>query len=152
MAAADVIVLRSPDPSQTARIGERIGRVLSAGDVVLLVGPLGSGKTTLTKGIARGLGITEEIVSPTYTIIAEYRGEKTLYHIDLYRIEGREQMENLGLDDILCGDGISVVEWGEKLDMSLPAPPVRITFTMSPPGEREICIDGLAGFSAEPGA
>jgi tRNA threonylcarbamoyladenosine biosynthesis protein TsaE len=76
---------------------------------------LGAGKTTLTKGIARGLGIEETVTSPTYTIISEYHGRLPLYHIDLYRINEPGEIENLGLRDILGGNGVCVVEWSEKL-------------------------------------
>ncbi len=124
---------------------------------MLLIGPLGAGKTTLAKGIARGLGIEEEIVSPTYTIVCEYPGAKPLHHIDLYRVEGREQVESLGLDDILCADGVSLVEWGEKLPADFPGTPVRIDISMGsveprPRGgvepldaaaERIIAVEGL---------
>ena len=85
------------------------------GVVVLLEGPLGAGKTVLAKGVARALGITDPVISPTYTIISEYSaGAMRLYHVDLYRIEGREQMENLGLEDILRGNGVVLVEWGRR--------------------------------------
>jgi len=92
----------STSPEQTVAAGERLGARLSSefpgGAVVLLVGPLGAGKTVLAGGIARGLGIRDQLVSPTYTIIAEYRaGSMLLHHVDLYRIEGRDQMENIGL-------------------------------------------------------
>lgn len=121
----------------------RIGRKAPAGSVILLIGPLGAGKTVLSKGIARGMGITEEIVSPTYTIVSEYPSDKTLYHIDLYRVEGREQVENLGLDDFLGARGVSVVEWGEKLDTDLPAPPVRVRIQIDSETERTITVEGL---------
>ncbi len=130
MSAGKVLTLRSGNPEETLLIGESIGKRLRPGAVVLLIGPLGSGKTTLAKGIARGIGIEEEIVSPTYTIVCEYPGAKPLHHIDLYRVEGREQVESLGLDDILCADGISLVEWGEKLPADFPGTPVRIDISM----------------------
>jgi tRNA threonylcarbamoyladenosine biosynthesis protein TsaE len=90
--------------------------MLRPGSVVLFRGGLGAGKTTLTKGIALGLGIQETVTSPTYTIISEYHGRLDLYHIDLYRIDDPEELENLGLRDILGGGGASVVEWSERLD------------------------------------
>lgn len=136
--------LKSSSAEQTIEIGRRIGGLLPAGSVVLLTGLLGSGKTTLAKGIADGLGIREEISSPTYTIVCEYPAEKPLHHIDLYRIEGEEQIENLGLDDILWGRGVSVIEWGEKLTGSFPEPPVRITLTVDGDSERTINVEGLA--------
>ena len=130
MSAGNILTLRSGNPEETLSIGESIGKRLRPGAVVLLIGPLGAGKTTLAKGIARGLGIEEEIVSPTYTIVCEYPGAKPLHHIDLYRVEGREQVESLGLDDILCADGVSLVEWGEKLPADFPGTPVRIDISM----------------------
>lgn len=135
--------LESAGPEETVAIGERIGRRLSPGSVVLLIGPLGSGKTTLAKGIARGVGVTEEIISPTYTIVSEYRGALPLHHVDLYRIEGRDQAESLALDDFLWADGVSLIEWGEKLDIDFPRPPVRITITMGDEAERTIEVEGI---------
>jgi tRNA threonylcarbamoyladenosine biosynthesis protein TsaE len=139
-----VIRLSSSSPEETVEIGEGIGRRLAPGAIVLLVGTLGSGKTTLAKGIARGLGVAEEIISPTYTIVSEYPGEKRLYHVDLYRIEGKDQAESLALDDFLWSDGVSVIEWGEKLDVEFPRPPVRITITVGTPLERTFDVEGLA--------
>jgi tRNA threonylcarbamoyladenosine biosynthesis protein TsaE len=135
--------LSSRSPEETLEIGVRIGRKLPAGAVVLLIGPLGAGKTVLSKGIARGMGITEEIASPTYTIVSEYPAEKPLYHIDLYRVDGREQIENLGLEDILGTDGVAVIEWGEKLEMDLPSPPIRVALAIDSPVQRVISIEGL---------
>ena len=112
-------------------------------DVVLLIGPLGAAKTLLTKGIALGMGISEEVSSPTYTIVSEYGAEKKLYHIDLYRVEGREQTENLGLDDILGSDGVSVVEWGEKLMTDFPSRPIRVHLSVDSPDRRTILVEGL---------
>lgn len=135
--------LLSRSPEETLEIGVRIGGKLPVGSVVLLIGALGAGKTVLSKGIARGLGITEEISSPTYTIVSEYPAEKPLYHIDLYRVDGREQLENLGLDDIVGTDGVAVVEWGEKLEMDLPSPPIRVAISINSPIERLVSIEGL---------
>jgi tRNA threonylcarbamoyladenosine biosynthesis protein TsaE len=133
-------------PEETLAFGERIGARLCTGApegaVVLLIGPLGAGKTVLAKGIARGLGITENVVSPTYTIVSEYSsGRRPLHHVDLYRIEGREQLENLGLEDIMAGSGIVLIEWGEKL----AAGPVtaRVSITLAPDGGRDIVTEGL---------
>jgi tRNA threonylcarbamoyladenosine biosynthesis protein TsaE len=140
----NVTSMHSHDPSETMEIGARIGGLLPSGAVVLFMGPLGSGKTTLAKGIARGLGIRDEIISPTYTMVAEYSGIKTLYHIDLYRIEGKEQMDSLALDDVLWGDGVSVIEWGEKLEIDFPHPPVRITLSIDSESERTITVEGMA--------
>ena len=107
-------------------LGERLAGFLKPGAVVFFTAGLGAGKTTFTKGIARGLGITEAVTSPTYTIISEYHGQHTLYHIDLYRIE-EEDLQNLGLREILCGNGVAVVEWAEKLLGAEDYNPIRIT-------------------------
>jgi tRNA threonylcarbamoyladenosine biosynthesis protein TsaE len=103
---------------ETVRLGRRLGERLGPGSVVLFSAGLGAGKTTFTKGIALGLGIEETLTSPTYTIISEYHGRLDLYHIDLYRINDPDELENLGLRDILGGGGVSVVEWSGKLEAS----------------------------------
>ncbi len=111
------------DAEETLRFGQRMGERLADlpdGAVLILIGPLGAGKTVLAKGIALGLGVQEPVVSPTYTIVSQYPARnRLLHHVDLYRIEGRDQLENLGLDDILAGNGVVVVEWGEKLEPML---------------------------------
>ena len=104
-------------PEETVQLGTKIGESLQSGDLVLLFGDLGAGKTTLTQGIARGLGVAEDeyVRSPSFTLINEYRGRMPVFHIDLYRIESASQLENLGLEEILFGEGTSIVEWAEKL-------------------------------------
>lgn len=145
--------IHSTSPEQTLAAGESLGARLASefphGIVVLLVGPLGAGKTVLAGGIARGLGIGERLVSPTYTIISEYRaGTKLLHHVDLYRIEGRDQLENLGLDDIMAGTGYVLVEWGEKIEPSLSTPEagahLRVTLSLAPDGGRDIVVEEVA--------
>jgi tRNA threonylcarbamoyladenosine biosynthesis protein TsaE len=100
-------------------LGERIARRLKAGSVLALRGGLGAGKTCLVKGIARGLGVKEIVTSPTYTIVSEYEGALPLYHIDAYRLLGDEDFENCGAAELLAADGVSVIEWSERLS-SLP--------------------------------
>ncbi|WP_317335507.1 tRNA (adenosine(37)-N6)-threonylcarbamoyltransferase complex ATPase subunit type 1 TsaE [Streptococcus orisratti] len=98
-------------------IGEQIGKKLIAGDVLVLTGDLGTGKTTLTKGIAKSLGISQMIKSPTYTIVREYEGRLPLYHLDVYRIG--DDPDSIDLDDFLYGAGVTVIEWGELLSSDL---------------------------------
>jgi tRNA threonylcarbamoyladenosine biosynthesis protein TsaE len=106
---------------QTRRLGAHLGAAARKGDVVLLEGEFGSGKTTFTQGIARGLGIDAHYVnSPTFMLINEYRGRQRLYHIDLYRLEDEEQVSTLGLDDYFDGSGITVIEWPEQAAPWLP--------------------------------
>ncbi|WP_251867438.1 tRNA (adenosine(37)-N6)-threonylcarbamoyltransferase complex ATPase subunit type 1 TsaE [Enterococcus malodoratus] len=105
--------------AMTERLGEIIGSVAEPSDNLVLTGDLGAGKTTLTKGIALGLGIDQMIKSPTYTIIREYQqGHLPLYHMDVYRIESGA--DDLGLDDYFEGDGLSVIEWGQQLGDFVP--------------------------------
>jgi len=102
---------------ETKRLGKRLGKRLLAGDIVLLFGDLGSGKTTLTQGIAAGLGVSQDeyVRSPTFTLINQYQGRMPVYHIDLFRIESSAEMANLGLEETLHGEGAVIVEWAEKL-------------------------------------
>ncbi len=106
------IISRSPE--ETQKIGFRIGELALPGDVFLLVGGLGAGKTCLTQGIAWGLGIKEYAASPSFVVIRELQGRLPLYHIDFYRLDHLEEVAELGLDDYLYGKGVSVVEWAEK--------------------------------------
>jgi len=114
------IKLTSHSPEQTQELGKRIGRLARSGDVILLVGELGTGKTCLTQGIAWGLDIEEYALSPSFVIMRELYGRLPLYHIDLYRLEAIEESIDLGLDDYLYGRGICVVEWAEKAMSILP--------------------------------
>ena len=106
---------------ETERIGEAIGRAAEPGTVVALIGDLGTGKTTLTKSIARGLGVTETVTSPTFNIIREYKsGRIPLYHFDVYRIGDPDEMFELGYEEYFYGDGICVVEWADIIEELLP--------------------------------
>jgi tRNA threonylcarbamoyladenosine biosynthesis protein TsaE len=122
LAAPAELDIVSHGAEQTRRLGSHLGGLLKAGDLVLLEGEFGSGKTTLTQGIAHGLGINARYVnSPTFTLINEHRGGRVrLYHIDLYRLEGDEQVATLGLDDYLEGDGVTVIEWPGEAAHWLP--------------------------------
>ncbi|WP_206912011.1 tRNA threonylcarbamoyl adenosine modification protein YjeE [Enterococcus sp. DIV0840] len=116
------------NPKETESLAKIIGLVAEPGDNIILSGDLGAGKTTMTKGIALGLGIDQMIKSPTYTIIREYQqGRLPLYHMDVYRIENGA--DDLGLDEYFEGDGLSVVEWGKLLGEFLPTDYLDITLT-----------------------
>lgn len=124
---------RSHGPAATARIGEALGSLLKPGDVVVLAGDLGAGKTCLTGGVARALGDPGAVTSPTFAIMAVHEeGRIPLYHFDLYRLEDAAQLEDTGLYDTLGGDGACLIEWGdlfidelgdERLDVSLRRDP-----------------------------
>jgi tRNA threonylcarbamoyladenosine biosynthesis protein TsaE len=126
--------------------GLRLGAELSPGAVVALTGELGAGKTTLAKGIARGLGVTDEITSPTFTIINEYTsGRLPLYHFDVYRLgedeEAEAGMEGLGYEEYFFGDGVTIVEWADLVRDLIPADAVRIVLSYGSDAEtREIVV------------
>ncbi len=113
--------LISQNPAQTQELGARLGRLARPGDILLLVGRLGSGKTCLTQGIARGLDIKDYVLSPSFVIVRELYGRLPLYHIDLYRLDQTAEIAELGLDEYLYGKGVCVVEWAEKGLSELPA-------------------------------
>ncbi len=108
-------MLETASETETATAGEALGGKLRPGDVVLLYGDLGAGKTAFVRGMARGIGANpEEVTSPTFTIVQEYAGPAaTLYHVDLYRLEGPE-IDDLGLEDLVSSDGIVAIEWAER--------------------------------------
>jgi tRNA threonylcarbamoyladenosine biosynthesis protein TsaE len=114
-AAAPSGLFETTTEAETEHVGESLGRSLSAGDVVLLFGDLGAGKTAFVRGLARGVGANAvEVSSPTFTIVQEYLGSSaTLFHVDLYRLEAAE-IDDLGLDDLVSGDGIVAIEWAER--------------------------------------
>ncbi len=130
---------------ETFSIGEKIGSLLKPSQVIALVGGLGAGKTTLTKGIGKALGVTEEITSPTYTIISEYEGEIPLYHIDTYRLSGADDAEALGIEEYLNGDGVCVIEWSERIRSLIPEDAIQIELRLET-NNRRIIINGPADF------
>ena len=110
-----MLTFTTHSPEETIALGVRIGNKLKKGDVIAMQGTLAAGKTTITKGIAQALGISETITSPTFCLISEYYGKMPLYHMDVYRLEGGEDFVNLGTDDMIYGDGVSIIEWSEKI-------------------------------------
>ena len=142
--------LISHSPEQTQKLGFRLGELALPGDIFLLVGELGTGKTCLTQGIAWGLDIQEYTMSPSFVIMRELYGRLPLYHIDLYRLDRIEEIADLGLDDYLYGKGVCVIEWAEKGLSQLPPEHLLIqinhlsdterTFYIKPGGKRYLEI------------
>jgi tRNA threonylcarbamoyladenosine biosynthesis protein TsaE len=126
----------------TEALGEQVGQLLEAGDIVCLSGELGSGKTVFTKGLARGLGVRPEraVRSPSFVLLQRYRGRVPVYHADLYRLDGPMDIEDVGLREVLGGDGVAVIEWAEKLDALLPAERLEITIAHQTEETRLITI------------
>ena len=125
---------------ETEALGQRLGRLLRKGDILAMRGTLAAGKTTLTKGIARSLGIRDEITSPTFCLISEYAGAMPLYHMDVYRLDGAEDFINLGTDDMLYGEGVCVIEWSEKIMSELPDTAIVIDIGVNDDGSRTVRI------------
>jgi tRNA threonylcarbamoyladenosine biosynthesis protein TsaE len=128
----------SNSPEQTRKIGTMLGELAAPGDVILLVGSLGAGKTCLTQGIARGLGIPEYTASPSFVLVREYQGKLPLYHVDLYRLDRIEEVAQLGLDDYLYGKGVCVVEWADKGLSVLPQEHLLVEMQIVSPLKRKL--------------
>jgi tRNA threonylcarbamoyladenosine biosynthesis protein TsaE len=132
----------SKNEEQTYRLGEYLGKVLQQGDIICLTGDLGAGKTAFTKGIGIGLDIKEFITSPTYTIINEYDGRIPLFHFDVYRLEGVEEMYELGYEEYFFGDGAVVIEWADIVKEIIPQERLWITILRGKEEDtREIMFD-----------
>ncbi len=122
------VVFQTKSSSETIRFGKQIGRLLNCGDVVALMGELGAGKTQFIKGLAQGAGVGRSayVSSPSFTLINEYKGEMPFYHIDLYRLEEEKEAEELGLEDYFHGEGITAVEWADRIPSLLPGELLRV--------------------------
>jgi tRNA threonylcarbamoyladenosine biosynthesis protein TsaE len=134
--------LNSHSPEQTQLLGSYLGELAQKADIFLLTGELGTGKTCLVQGIARGLDVKEYAFSPSFVILREYRGRLPLYHIDFYRLDHIEEIADLGLEEYFYGDGVCVVEWVEKGLQVVPRENLLITIHYIPASEtgRSICL------------
>jgi tRNA threonylcarbamoyladenosine biosynthesis protein TsaE len=130
----------SRNEAETTALGIKLGRLLEPGDFIALMGELGSGKTRFTQGVAQGLGIdpASPVTSPTYAILHIHQGRIPLFHFDLYRLHGDEDVAELGFDEYFYGDGVSIVEWAERLHREMPAERLSITFSHGGDDERII--------------
>lgn len=131
-------VTRSPE--ETADAGRLIGSLARADDVIALAGDLGAGKTCLTQGIARGMGIVEHVPSPTFNILLVHPGERTLYHVDLYRLERPDQLEDIDLYATAESGGVTVIEWADRFPDEMPPQRLDVTLTACGPEERTITL------------
>lgn len=142
--------LVSHSASQTRAIGTRLGRLTRAGDLLLLHGDLGAGKTTLAQGIAQGLGVADYVQSPTFTLVAEHAGRTpdghliVLYHLDLYRLTAEDDLDGIGFDDYLApSHGVTVVEWPERAATRLPAEYLLVRLENLGPDQRRLLIEAV---------
>jgi len=132
------IISRSAE--ETIELGKKIGKNLQSNDIIALTGQLGAGKTTLIQGIAEGLGVKDYVTSPTFIIINEYLGRLPFYHVDLYRLEAINDIEELGIEEYFNKGGVCVIEWAERLNGLLPTKSANIMIEWMSDNEREICV------------
>lgn len=126
---------------ETIELGKKIGNCLRKGDVIAMQGTLAAGKTTITKGIAQSLDISETITSPTFCLISEYEGKMPLYHMDVYRLDSEEDFANLGTEDMIYGNGVSIIEWSEKIMNELPKKTIILKIEPQEDGSRIITLE-----------
>lgn len=132
----------SESPEATIEFAAKFAKALKPGDIVALVGNLGAGKTTFTKGIAKGLGVKDyrHVNSPTFVLIKEYKGKTPLYHFDLYRLNNIKDIEDIDSDGYFFGKGITVIEWADKCKALLPKKYIRVDFKIKGENERQLVI------------
>jgi len=133
------------NPRETIELGQKLAGKLSRGDVVALYGDLGSGKTTFTKGIGKGLGVKNprQINSPTFVLIKEYAARIPVYHLDLYRLDRLQDIEDIAVEEYIYGDGVTVIEWAEKMKKILPRQHIAVRFIIKGENKRGIRIEDL---------
>jgi len=128
---------------ETMLIAEKLAKTLNPGDMIALSGDLGSGKTTFTKGIGKGLGVkdSKRINSPTFVLIKEYSGKIPLYHLDLYRLDALKEIENLAVEEYIYGTGVTIIEWAEKIECLLPEKRISVRFKVKGNNKREVMVE-----------
>ena len=133
-------------PEETENIGAAVGRIIPAGTVLAYRGDLGAGKTAFTRGLARGLGFTEAVTSPTYTIVNEYLGGRLpLFHFDMYRLSSADDLFDIGWEDYLDRGGVCAVEWSERVDDALPEDTILVDISRGSGGENDRVITITGG-------
>ena len=138
------LTFKSVSATETIRFGERLGKLLAPGHVIALLGELGAGKTTMVKGIVRGLGVTDRraVKSPTFALVHRYEGRMPVYHFDAYRLESTQEMLDIGSDEMIYGDGVSIIEWADKVPECLPEEYLKVTLIAVSENERTIEVCG----------
>lgn len=139
----DKQVFYTASPEETEALGEKIAEMSGEYSVIAMYGDLGSGKTAMTRGIARGLGCTDRVSSPTYTIVNEYRGGRRLCHFDMYRITSDEGLWEIGWEDYLNSGVLNVVEWSENIEAALPKNTLKVLFEKTGESTRRITLEEL---------
>ncbi|MBN2652257.1 MAG: tRNA (adenosine(37)-N6)-threonylcarbamoyltransferase complex ATPase subunit type 1 TsaE [Spirochaetales bacterium] len=134
---------KATTPEEIIKLGKKIGKALRANSVIAMEGTLGAGKTTMTKGIAEGLGIVDNVTSPTFTIISEYYGKTPLYHMDFYRVDSIEEFDLLGAEELFYADGVCVVEWFGKILERMPKDYITIKISIDSDNSRIVEVSNF---------
>lgn len=135
-------------PEETIELGKKIGKILKGGDIIAYRGGLGAGKTTMTRGIALGMGLRDDVSSPTFALVNEYSGPLTLCHFDMYRITDLNDLESVGFFDYLSEDRVIVIEWSENISEALPEGTIYIDIDAAGEDIRKIVIEGDERFES----
>ncbi|QIB28208.1 tRNA (adenosine(37)-N6)-threonylcarbamoyltransferase complex ATPase subunit type 1 TsaE [Caloranaerobacter azorensis] len=137
-----MVKIKTNSPEETYSFGYRLGKLLKSGDILCLNGDLGAGKTTLTQSIAKGLDVEDYVTSPTFTLINEYEGRYPVYHFDVYRIDDIDEMYDLGFEEYIYSEGVTIIEWASIIEDILPLERLDITIKRGKEiDEREIIIE-----------
>jgi tRNA threonylcarbamoyladenosine biosynthesis protein TsaE len=139
MTPTEITVSSSPD--ETRAVGERLGERLGAGSVVACIGELGAGKTCFLQGLARGLGVESAVTSPTFVLVNQYRGRLPVYHLDAYRTGGLTELLDIGVEEMMHGEGVTLIEWAEKLLPLLPPRTIVVRITGLGDEPRHIAVE-----------
>ena len=133
--------LATVSPEETRAVGEAVAALLRPGDVISLTGDLGAGKTTFVQGAARALGVEDPVLSPTFTLVREYRGRVPIYHLDVYRLERMQEVLDLGFEELVDRRAIVFIEWGDAIDVLLPPERLQVELTLPSDGqERRLSV------------
>ena len=134
------ILHKTNSQAETVKLGEVLGKTLKSGSIVALIGDLGAGKTYLTKGIVKGLGLKAAVRSPTFVIMNIYPGKMPVFHYDCYRLKDESEMEKLGYEEYFYGSGVTVIEWADRIPGIIPKTAVKVDFKIGKDNKREIRI------------
>ncbi len=135
------LTFETKSAEETQLLGQKIGSLLTGGEIIAMQGTLAAGKTTMTKGIALALGVTDTITSPTFCLVCEYSGRLPLYHLDVYRLSGAEDFFDLGAQEFMYSNGVTIIEWSEKIMSELPESTIIIKIEPIEDSARKITIE-----------